>query len=609
MLAPSADHTIARRPLLDGPLDLLLVTVVTALVLGWVGCYATGQLAGLVTHVAWPPVSLGQTPAVLGALPEHLDDPRDAWPLNARSDLPGPTVFAGIAGLVIAVFGMLVVAGVRFVSARRPVRGMASRAQLESALSHAAVLRRARVIRPSLRDEHVVLADVGVDLGQAVGCGVRLACSAESSVLLLAAPRQGKTSQVVIPWLHTWPGPALVTSVRTDVLENTALLRGEGDRPVWVMAPTGMLDWPRRARWSPTFGCANFDRARRRADVMIRVGKSETSADSTGAGFFGLTATSLLAGWLHAAEIAGLGMDEVLAWALDDRLDEPVRILREHPDAAPGVAGMLDGLYRQPHDTRANLFSTVQTGITPLLSPRARDTFVPPAGRGLDLDAILRARGTVYLLVSEQQAADLAPLISAFVDELVDAAKSIADHNPGGRLDPPLGLFLDEVANVSPLPHLPALMSYAGGSGIFVTAVLQNLAQAEDRWGSKGAAMMWGASTVKIALGGLAGDEVRQLAELSGEYREALTNYQSNYQYGGSGHSLHTTLTDRKTLTPERIRTLSEARREALVLHATTPPVLARMTRHYEGPYRDAHARAVAHARALMDQARPEEAA
>jgi hypothetical protein len=33
---------------------------------------------------------------------------------------------------------------------------------------------------------------------------------------------------------------------------------------------------------------------------------------------------------------------------------------------------------------------------------------------------------------------------------------------PGSRLDPPLGLLLDEVANTFPLPQLSALMSFAG---------------------------------------------------------------------------------------------------------------------------------------------------
>jgi hypothetical protein len=112
--------------------------------------------------------------------------------------------------------------------------------------------------------------------------------------------------------------------------------------------------------------------------------------------------------------------------------------------------------------------------------------------------------------------------------------------------------------------------------------------------------MLWGAATVKIALGGLSGDEIRDLSALAGEYREALTTYQR----GTGGHTLQTTLQDRKTITPEEIRTLSEARREALIIHATTPAVRARLPRHYEGPDATAYADARDQARQLIHAAR-----
>ena len=62
---------------------------------------------------------------------------------------------------------------------------------------------------------------------------------------------------------------------------------------------------------------------------------------------------------------------------------------------------------------------------------------------------------------------------------------------------------------------------------------------------------------------------------------------------------MQTTLQDRKTLTPGEVRTLSAARREALVIHATTPAVKVRMTRHYEGPNQDLYAAATAEARTI----------
>jgi type IV secretion system protein VirD4 len=201
-------------------------------------------------------------------------------------------------------------------------------------------------------------------------------------------------------------------------------------------------------------------------------------------------------------------------------------------------------------------------------------------------------------LVAEKQATALAPLIAAFVDELIETAKRIADHLPGGRLDPPLGLFLDEIANVVPLPSLPALMSFAGGSGIFITAILQSRAQAEARWGAEQAAMLWGAATVKLVLGGLSGTELRDLSEtLVGEYDRHMTTYQRS---DDGAITTGTSVQQHKTMTAEDIRTLNSAKREALVVHATTPAVKIRMIRHYEGPDAALYATAEHDARAIL---------
>jgi type IV secretion system protein VirD4 len=594
------NQTITRASVFDSAYDYLIVAVVSVAVVAGGGVWATGQLAGLLFHGAWLPVSFPQALAAAFALPGHLGDPRQAWPSVARGDLPG---LAGFVVTALVVAGMLAAAGrlaVRWMMAHRPQRGMASPADLKRTLSEAAVLERGPVVRPSLTCAKFQVTDVGVRIGRSVPARVPLAVPAEDSVLVVAAPRQGKTSQVIIPWLHDWPGAALVTSIRPDVLLATATLRARHG-PVAVMAPTGMITWPDTMTWCLASGCESFDKARTRADVMVVVGKSEATSDSNDGGFFGLNATNLLAGWLHAAALSGRSAADVLRWAFDERLDEPIRILAGHPGAAEGTAAMLDSLYRLPADTtRSSLWATAQTAVAPLLAPAARNVFTPPPGKAADLTGFLSAGGTCYLLADERRASALAPVISAFADDLIQTATAIAAASPGGRLDPPLGLFLDEVANIVPLPQLPALMSFAGGTGIFVTAVLQSLAQARNRWGHDAAAMLWGAATVKLILGGLAGEELREISELAGEYRETLITWQR----GQSGHSLSSSLQDRKAMTPGQIRTLSAHRREALVIHATTPPVKARMTRHYEGPHKHQFAAAVTAARRIagLDQ-------
>lgn len=590
------NRTMTGAGLADGLSDWLVLGLVIVVVLGGAGTWLTGQLAGLLFAGKWPPVGFGDAVETALRLPGHLANPRAAWPARARADLPGAPGMWISATLATAMAGFAFAVALGWAVRLRPHRGFASYAQLRASLAVRTVALHGRVVRPSLAgSRRPPVQEAGVLLGRVVRGGMRLAASAEDSVLAIAAPRTGKTSQVIIPWLHTWPGPALVTSIRPDVMLATAIPRRTRG-PVAVMAPTGMIAWPDRLTWDLTSGCGSFDRARARADVMVVVGKTPGTSDSTDGGYFALNATNLLAGWLHAAALSGGSARDVLRWAFDERLDDPIRVLAECPGAADGTAAMLDALYRLPPDTtRASLWTTAQTAVAPLLAPAARGTFVPAPGQATDLAGFLRAGGTCYLLADERRAAALAPVVSAFADDLVETAKGIADAMPGGRLDPPLGLFLDEVANIVPLPQLPALMSFAGGTGIFVVAVLQAMAQARNRWGQDAAAMLWGAATVKLILGGLAGEDLEEISRLAGEFRETVITWQR----GHGGHSLSSALQDRRTLTPEQVRTLSVRHREALVIHATTPAVVVRMTRHYEGPHREVFAASVREARRI----------
>lgn len=581
------DRASARVGIADTPADAVLLGLLAAALGISAVMWLTGHLSALLFLGRWPSLSLADGLEAAVRLPGRLGDPRQAWPAPVRHELPGGIMpYAASGALALAAVALAVYWAARRAGATRRKRGFASRADLNASLAARAVTARARTVRPSLAAGKAAVEDVGIRLGRAVPSGVPLACSAEDSVEILAAPRQGKTSDFIIPWLHTWPGPAFATSIRPDVLLATAVPR-RSRGPVAVMAPTGMITWPDVLRWDPATGCESFDTAHARADVMVTVGKRASANDSNDGGYFAMNATNLLAAWLHAAGLSGGGARDVLRWAFDERDDAPIRILASTPDAADGTAAMLDALYRLPPDTtRASLWTTAQTAVSPLLAPAARQVFLPVPGQATDLAGFLRAGGTCYLMASERRASVLAPVVSAFADDLIETAALIAAASPGGRLDPPLGLFLDEVANIVPLPQLPALMSFAGGTGIFVAAVFQSMAQARNRWGADAAAMLWGASTVKAILGGLAGEDLREISELAGEYRETVVSWQR----GHGGSSLTSSLQDRKTLTPQEIRTLSSLEREGLIIHATTPAVKTRMTRHYEGPDREVFA-------------------
>ena len=167
---------------------------------------------------------------------------------------------------------------------------------------------------------------------------------------------------------------------------------------------------------------------------------------------------------------------------------------------ADAVAGQLREFQAMDPKSRGSIWSMAALPFRGLLDPAALALFAPGPGAGtVDLGEWLTG-GTIYVIGEESEASPLRAPLAALVDALTRTAKTAAAGRPAGRLDPPVGLFLDELANVAPLTEIPGLMSVAGGQGLFVVAVLQNLAQAEERFGATGARKLVGAARVKILL-------------------------------------------------------------------------------------------------------------
>jgi hypothetical protein len=152
--------------------------------------------------------------------------------------------------------------------------------------------------------------------------------------------------------------------------------------------------------------------------------------------------------------------------------------------------------------TRDSIWQGVSLSLAALADPRVLDAVSPGPDEKFDPEEFLRKRGTVYLLATGAGANNSAALVSAFVEDLVEAARRLAARSPAARLDPPLLLALDEIGNLAPLPSLPTLMAEGGGTGITTMPVLQSLAQAREKWSENAAGAIWDASIVKIILGG-----------------------------------------------------------------------------------------------------------
>ena len=152
------------------------------------------------------------------------------------------------------------------------------------------------------------------------------------------------------------------------------------------------------------------------------------------------------------------------------------------------------------------LSQTIQMSMTAALSfmadPALAAAVLPAPGAGLDIAAFVRDSGTLYLIAqSDHDESPLAPLFASLAGEIHYTAGLLGSQMPGGRLDPPLLMALDEIVQVCPVP-LPSWLADSGGKGIQLFPVTHGEAQLRTRWGQVGAQAIMDTCGVKIWLPG-----------------------------------------------------------------------------------------------------------
>lgn len=499
---------------------------------GW-ALGALGALLGLAA-IVWTGAALaclltgrpapnGGLQAALASL-AHPGDPATAWPAPAA--LPGPVAYWGATGLLVALLTVATLVGRRLygrLAGRsrgegdrlRHLPGMADPIEVHRAAGQRALRSRAAVVRPSL-DASADPAQVGYRLGSLRGRD--LWCTVEDSVLLVGPPRMGKGLHLVIPWVLDAPGPVVVTSTRPDTLAITLRYqRRRGD--VAIFDPQRLAGLPGGLAWSPVRGCEVPRVALVRARGLAAgagFGRTVSDADF----WAGLTETTLRC-LLHAAALDGRRALDLYRWALNPASAEDAVAILNRTSSAEGWADALEAAIHTDPRTRDSIWLGVRQALAALADPDVLAAVDPRPGEEFDPVAFLHSTNTLYLLASSVSSGSSAPLVAAFVEDITETARALAARAPGARLDPPLLLALDEIANLTPLPSLPSLMAEGGGSGITTLAVLQSLAQARNRWGENAADAIWDAATVKVVLGGLGKyRDLDDVARLLGEIDE-----------------------------------------------------------------------------------------
>ncbi len=323
-------------------------------------------------------------------------------------------------------------------------------------------------------DENPATRPGRIALGRVDPGGQQLAAEPRHSVCVLGPTGSGKTVSVVIPTLEDWTGPAVVTSVKPDVLDATEAHRGEVGQ-VYVYDPTRSTGRP-CATWSPLASCTTWTGASQMAGWLTAAAGASNGGDGSHERFWTPLARKLLAPLLFAAGATGLGMSDVVRW-IDTQEDTEVTGLLDELGVVE-AANAFVASRKRPGDTLGSVYATAEAVLDCYTDP---DVAASAESCEIDPAALLDGDGTLYLVAPTHAQDRLRPLFEALVMSVTREAQNRAQA--GRPCDPGLLLLLDEAGNVAPLRDLPAIASTGRGQGIQVVSVWQDLAQLTDRYG------------------------------------------------------------------------------------------------------------------------------
>jgi type IV secretion system protein VirD4 len=386
----------------------------------------------------------------------------------------------------------------------------------------------------------------------------------EEHAVVQSPPRGGKTGWLASVILR-YPGPVISTTTKHDVFELTSGVRARRG-PIHVFNPQRVGNVPSTFWWNPLDGCQEPATAIRRADAFAQSVSQEGVEDAS---FWSARASDYLRGYFHAAALAGLDLRQVARWVTGAGHTEAEDILGAHIGTGEQWAAQLTELRGEANKTAQTIRMTMSRAMAFLADPALAVSVLPAPGPSLDLETFLHQASTLYLIAETRgEDSPVAPLFACLASELHYLAGLTGSRMPGGRLDPPLLMALDEVTQICPVP-VPSWLADAGGKGIQIITVAHGEAQLRARWGRDGARVIMDTSGAKIWLPGISDPGTLETASL-------LCGTTAVREHGQYYHTRH------PVLTPDMIRQLPAG--YALVVRGGHSPVIARLPMCWKDP-------------------------
>jgi type IV secretion system protein VirD4 len=309
----------------------------------------------------------------------------------------------------------------------------------------------------------------------------RLALGPRHSLLVVGPPHAGKTSGLAIPALLEWPGPAVVASTKSHLMDETIGWRShQGD--VHVFDPAAITRY-HRSGWTMLSDCGTWQGAIRMAQHLTAAAQALPDARVDGSGAAGaetgrsqLWSSAMamsLAPFLYAAAADGRSIMDAAQWIEREERDEVLTILRRIDQ---GAAHAHETTFFRDDPSRSQFFHL----MFQVLSVYSDPTVAATAAKHEIVPAELLDGGqhTLYLTAPEHDQVRFQPLFAAIVRQLLTAVNDrfAADGTP---LDPPILFLLDEAFGVATVEDLAAMASTGATKGVQVVSIFQDMGRFE----------------------------------------------------------------------------------------------------------------------------------
>lgn len=424
----------------------------------------------------------------------------------------------------------------------------------------------AELVREGLR------AKQGIVLGRKGGR--LLVFGGPEHVMLYAPTRTGKGVGVVIPNLLTWPDSVVVLDIKRENWTASAGFRASHGQAVILFDPLDPEG--RTARFNPL---GHIDRADpiavldelQKLAVMLLPVPPNTDPFWTEAARVGLIGVGA-----YVAETPELPFSLGALYAEltdgDPRTRLPAAVAAR-ADAgwalSAGCAKALTDFCSASENTFAGVKQTITSRLGLWINPRV---CAATEASDFDLRDLRERRISLYLTVSPDNLARVAPLYNLLLQQLVDL--NTRELPGGGKHEIPVLMLMDEFARLGHAAVIARGFSYVAGYGLRLLPVLQSPAQLRAEYGADLAEEIMANCGVEIAFAPKELKVAQDLSERLGYWTYQGRSHSRPSGLSGGHRSVSESDQRRALMLPQELIQMPADR--LIVLRAGMPPVRGR---------------------------------